>query len=399
MTNVANRLLLIDDEPAICDFIRKVAVSVGFDVEATSSPDEFRESLREFEPNTVLMDLNMPEVDGIELLGILGDERYPGAVLIVSAADSRVLAAAEKSGNAHGLRMLGSLQKPVSLSELRDALKDVCVAQHVTTEEELRQALDLGELVLHFQPKMVRREDDEWLMDGAEALVRWEHPKYGLLMPSEFLPMMEHTGLILELTDYVLRAAVAQIEVWQKRGIEIPVAVNIPADLLIDPGFPDRLFALLKEYGVHSSNLGLEITETGVTEAPELSIDMLARLRLKGIELAIDDFGTGYSSMTRLHHLPFSELKLDRSFIMEIHKDGEAKTMVQAMISLAHNLNMTACAEGVESQEILDFLYSQDCDKVQGYFFSKPINTTALEKFVLKWGHSTPQNSSLLCTS
>ena len=383
MTHAVSRLLIIDDEPAICDFLRKVAVSAGFQTEATSSSDTFRKLLREFQPDTVLMDLNMPEVDGIELLGILGDAQYSGAVLVISGVDSRVLAAAEKSGNAHGLKMLGTLQKPVSLPDLRKALESVRVAQRVITEKDLRQALDSEQLVLYFQPKMARRDDNKWLMDGTEALVRWEHPKYGLLMPGDFLPVMENFGLISELTDYVINTVLKQMGIWAQREIEIPVAVNIPADLLADTGFPDRLSSLLEEYGVDISELGLEVTETGIMEAPEVSIDILARLRLKGVELSIDDFGTGYSSFSRLLQLPFSELKIDRSIIVAAEKDQEAKTMIRAMIGLAHNLNMTVCAEAVENQEVLDFLHSENCDKVQGYFFSKAISATALEKFAL----------------
>lgn len=382
MNCIPNRLLIIDDEATMCDFIGRAASGVGYEVRATGDPDQFRTLLHEFKPGTLIIDLNMPKIDGIELLELLGDNGYQGAVLVISGADPRVLAAADKSGAQHGLNMLGALQKPVSLSQLQDALRTARATQRVITEHDLRRALESRQLILHYQPKIARQEASGWLIEGAEALVRWQHPKFGLLMPDTFIPLAEATGLMMELTNYVIRAAVVQIRAWQERGLDMNVAVNISGSCISDRQFPDRLVDLLAKYGVENSKLTLEVTESSAMKDPTGSIDVLARLRLKGIQLSIDDFGTGYSSLGQLFRMPFSELKIDRSFVAEIIHNPEAKAIVTASINLAHNLNMSVCAEGVESQEILDFLEAEGCDTVQGYLISKPISATAFEKLL-----------------
>ena len=199
-------------------------------------------------------------------------------------------------------------------------------------------------------------------------------------MPNEFIPLAEEAGLISALTDYVLRAAVEQMRVWHDSGIDVGVAVNVASDFFSDLDFPDRLLVLFNEYGVDCSRLTLEATEGTAMEISQHSIDVLTRLRLKGTQLSIDDFGTGYSSLSQLLRLPFTELKIDRSFVMEASSNVYARTIVKASINLAHNLNMSVCAEGVESQEIWDFLDAEGCDMAQGYFFSKPVSAAAFEK-------------------
>ena len=380
MNQIPYRLLIIDDEPAICDFVSGVAEGLGYEVSATGDPDKFLSLLGDFRPNTLIIDLNMPEVDGIELLRVLGADHYQGAVLLMSGVDPKVLVAAQESGTSHGLNMLGILEKPMLVSDLRDTLQKARTTLRVTTESDLRKALKLGQLTIHYQPKVARHQESGWRIKGAEALVRWQHPEFGLVMPNEFIPLAEETGLISAITDYVLRAAVAKMRFWHDSGMDVGVAVNIPSDLLTDLDLPDRLMVLFDEYGVDSSRLTLEVTEGTAMEVSKHNIDVLTRLRLKGIQLSIDDFGTGYSSLRQLLRLPFNELKIDRSFVMEASSNADARTIVKASISLAHNLNMSVCAEGVESQEIWDFLDAEGCDTAQGYFFSKPVSAAAFEK-------------------
>lgn len=380
MNQISNRLLIIDDEDGICDFISNAAKRIGYEARATGDPNEFLSLLDDFRPNTLIMDLNMPAVDGIELLGILGTKQYQGAIMVISGAESRVLAAAQKSGVSHGLNMLGVLQKPVTLPELRDALRKARTTQRVTTESDLRQAIELGQLTVHYQPMVTREENNEWRIVGAEALVRWQHPEYGLVMPNEFIPLAEEAGLISVVTDYVFRTVVEQMRVWRDNGMDVGVAVNVASELMSDPDFPDRLMVLLREYEVDSSKLTIEVSEHMAMEAGEQDIDVLVRLRLKGIELCIDDFGTGHSSLSQLFQLPFSELKIDRPFVMELGINVEARVIVKASIHLAHNLNMTICASGVHSQEIWDFLEAEGCDKFQGYLISKPVSAAEFEK-------------------
>jgi EAL domain-containing protein (putative c-di-GMP-specific phosphodiesterase class I) len=187
------------------------------------------------------------------------------------------------------------------------------------------------------------------------------------------------------ITDVVLRETLEQMGAWSRDGLTPNVAVNLDPKLLTDVGFPDRLAILMQQYGVDGSKLTLEITETAAMMSPEMAIDILTRLRIRKVNLAIDDFGAGYSSMKQLFYMPFSELKIDGSFISELRTDSEARTIVDAMISLGHNLHMSVCAECVESREALDFLEKAGCDKVQGFLFSKPVKAAEFAKFMVEW--------------
>ena len=210
-------------------------------------------------------------------------------------------------------------------------------------------------------------------------------------MPNSFIPLAEETGLIRALTDSVLREALEQIAVWSKQGLDTNIAVNMAPQLLTDIEFPDRLLRLMSQYDVESSCLSLEITETASVEDSETMMDILARLRLNGIKLSMDDFGTGYASMKQLFGMPFSELKIDRSFVLEIPVSSDARTMVKTMIQLAENLGMTACAEGVESQDVLDFLELAGCHSIQGYFICKPVSANEFLEFVQAWSRNSVQ--------
>jgi EAL domain-containing protein (putative c-di-GMP-specific phosphodiesterase class I) len=302
---------------------------------------------------------------------------------VISGEDIRVLNAAERLGSSKGLSMAGALQKPVLLPDLEAALKGVM--RETITETDLLAAIETGQLLLHYQPKLEFDGMGIWSISGAEALVRWHHPERGILMPDSFIPMAEEAGLIGPLTDSVLREALQQIELWSKQGLDTNIAVNIAPQLLNDVEFPDRLSLLMRQYDVEGSSLTLEITETAATENVDTAMDIMARLRLKGVKLSIDDFGTGYSSMKQLFRMPFSELKIDRSFVLEILSSSDARAMVKTMIQLADNLGMTACAEGVESQEVLDFLELAGCHSIQGFFICEPVTAVEFEKFVHAW--------------
>ena len=354
MKNASNRLLIVDDEAGIRDFLSAVAQGLGFEVHAVGNADEFTVAVEEFKPTAMILDLNMPGSDGIELLRYLAEEKSEAQILVISGEDSRVINAAERLGSAQGLHMAGVLQKPVMLPELEAVLNRVM--RETITEADLLEAIETGNLLLNYQPKLSHNGDGVWSICGAEALVRWRHPELGVVMPDSFIPMAEETGLIGPLTDVVLRETLEQNAIWSEHGLDTNIAVNIAPQLLGDVEFPDRLSLLLKEYGVEGSRITLEITETAAMKNVDTMMDIFARLRLRGIRLSIDDFGTGYSSMKQLFCMPFNELKIDRSFVLEIPSSSEARTIVKSMIQLADTLNMVACAEGVENQEVLDFL-------------------------------------------
>jgi EAL domain-containing protein (putative c-di-GMP-specific phosphodiesterase class I) len=381
---------MIDDERAICDFVGTVARNLGFEFQYAADADEFRRLVHDFAPTALVLDLNMPHVDGIELLRFLADAECRALILVISGEDRRVLTATERLGTAHGLRMAGTLQKPILLPVLKAALEKIM--QQTITAESLRKAIDAGELLLHYQPKLARGEDGAWVIEGAEALMRWRHTALGLLMPAEFIALAAQSDLGRAVTDLALCEAVGQLGAWLEQGLVLNVAVNIPPGLLTDVGFPDRVSDLLRQYNIDGSHLTLEVTETAAMENRDTAMDILARLRLKGVQLAIDDFGTGYSSLKQLFYMPFSELKIDGSFVREIETSEEARVMVRTMIQMGHNLNLSICAEAVQTREALDFLEAEGCDKVQGFFFSEAITAPEFETFVrTRSGQGAPE--------
>jgi diguanylate cyclase (GGDEF)-like protein/PAS domain S-box-containing protein len=233
---------------------------------------------------------------------------------------------------------------------------------------ELRTALDTGQLLLHYQPKLDLRTN---AVTGFEALVRWQHPQHGLILPAEFIPLIEQTGLVRHLTAFVLAEALQQWREWS-RGNHLTIAVNISPHSLNDPDFPELVEVLLREYEVPPRTLELEVTESALAFDEELSSKMLQRLRRAGVKVVLDDYGSGYSSLGRLLDLPIDEIKIDRKFVGALTHDPDSAEIVRSTIALGHRLGMTVIAEGVESEETLMELAALDCDGAQGYHISTP---------------------------
>jgi diguanylate cyclase (GGDEF)-like protein len=244
---------------------------------------------------------------------------------------------------------------------------------------ELRRAIDKGELVLHYQPKA---ELHSGRVVGVEALVRWQHPERGLLSPDEFVPLAERTGLIRELTLYVLDAALGQSRAWREGGFEPSISVNLSARDLLDVELPETIRGLLERHDVGAERLELEITESVILSDPMRARAVLSQLNAMGIQLAIDDFGSGYSSLAYLKRLPVGEIKIDRSFVMNMEQDENDAVIVRSTIDLARNLGLRVVAEGVESEEVWRDLARLQCDLAQGYFLSRPMPGWALSDWV-----------------
>jgi EAL domain-containing protein (putative c-di-GMP-specific phosphodiesterase class I) len=235
---------------------------------------------------------------------------------------------------------------------------------------ELRQAINNDELILHFQPKVTSKTGR---INAVEALVRWDHPRHGILPPNEFIPLAERTGLIEELTIWALKKSLRQGAIWRDRKLKITIAVNISALSLLNPEFPEVLDGLLTAFNFPAELLIMEITETSIMVDPERSLAILDRIHQKGVQLSIDDFGTGYSSLAYLKKLPVSELKIDKSFVTDMLSSESDATIVNATIQLGHNLGLQVVAEGVENQQTFNTLRSMGCDLQQGFFISRPV--------------------------
>ena len=242
--------------------------------------------------------------------------------------------------------------------------------QRLALAGDLRTALEREEFILHYQPKVDLRTN---AVAGAEVLLRWAHPVHGWLPPDEFIPLAEHTGLIVPLTNYVFDHALRQMGAWRAQGLDLGVAVNLSARTLIERDLPDRIEAMCQRWAVPTNRLVLEITESMVVADPARALPILARLHELGVEIAVDDFGTGFSSMDYLKRLPVKEVKIDRSFVTSMATDARDAAIVRCTIDLARSLGLRVVAEGVETPDVRARLTTLGCDQAQGYSYSRAL--------------------------
>jgi EAL domain-containing protein (putative c-di-GMP-specific phosphodiesterase class I) len=381
MSMIANRLLIVDDEVAVGDFLVKVAAGRGYEAEAVSNASDFKERLDEWKPARILLDLQMPGTDGIELLRTLAEVKCAAEIVIMSGFDEKVIESARRLGEERGLKISATIRKPFQLDEVENILSIPDEATEQIDVRAIERAIDRSEFCLLFQPKIdlaIAAEGGSatrYKTLGFEGLIRWNHPTRGLLGPGEFLPLAESAGMMDRITDAVIDLALAQQRVWLDDGLQTSLAVNVSAQNLRDAGFADRLQVRCSEARVPPELMIIELTETAAMDDAATAIDIMTRLRIKGLRLAIDDFGTGYSSLVQLQILPFSELKIDRAFVRECDKSRQSRVIVKTMIDLARNLGLTSVAEGVESRAVLDFVRESGCDMAQGYYIAKPLSS------------------------
>ncbi len=244
------------------------------------------------------------------------------------------------------------------------------VLRHSLLENELRHAIDREQLELYYQPQLTC---DSYQLSGMEALLRWNHPKLGMVSPSEFIPIAEGSGLISSLGIWVIKTACDQINIWRNSGYNVPrISINISVRQLKDENLETNIIKIIKDANIGPDSLGIEITESCVIDDPEKTINTLTRLRDLGLKISIDDFGTGYSSMSHLKKLPIDQLKIDRGFIKSIPDAIDDCNITNAILTLGHSLGLNVIAEGVETQEQFKFLRNNNCDEIQGYLFGKP---------------------------
>jgi EAL domain-containing protein (putative c-di-GMP-specific phosphodiesterase class I) len=320
-------------------------------------------------------------MDGVELLRLLAQQKCQAGIILISGTGKRIIESAGQLAQALGLTIVGNLQKPFRLAELEKALDQRTDVEEVATarqdsrvvirKEEIRGAILRDEFVLHYQPQI---DIVTGRVIGLEALVRWQHPERGLVFPDSFIGRMEKLGLIDELGWIVVNRGMSEVGQFAGGDGEVPMlSLNESVYSLHDLKFPDILISLAEEHGISPAKITIEITESGLIKELANTLDILTRLRMKGFKLSIDDFGTGYAMMQQLKLIPATELKIDRSFILDMHKNERDRVIVQKTIEMGHELGMHIIAEGVETKEQLDFLHLKACDSAQGYFFSRPL--------------------------
>ncbi len=381
-----NRILIVDDNPEICRLLRRVSEGMGYEAYILDNPLDFEPAYIGFEPTVIVLDLQMPQIDGVEILRHLAELESKAAVLLMSGVQTRVLQTAERLAFSLGLNIAGAVSKPIDLEEFERYLQRQYLAADRSgrtgrnvTESDLARALSNGEIVVHYQP-IVSLPDGR--ITGVEALARWDHPAYGLIGPCEFIPLAEDSGLITTLTYQIIEQATAEMASVRAGGQLVSVAINLSACMLDDLELPERIDAILSDAGFSNDRLTLEITESDAMENPSRSMDILVRLCLKEIKLSIDDFGSGHSSLIQLYRLPYGEIKIDHSFVQEVTSKDEAAVIVRSIVSLAKNLNLRVVAEGVEDEETLRHLEKLGCDVAQGFLFCEPLSSDDLDTWL-----------------
>ncbi len=381
------RLLVIDDEEDLCAMIAEVAEKKGFDVTTISDPARVAGEVLRAVPDVILLDLMMPGTDGVELLRLLSDHVRESKIALMSGSDARVLSSARRLGNAHGLNVVATLEKPIDVGALRTLLDQIAeppalAPARSSGESRLAQAIASGEFLLYYQPvvNIATRS-----VKGAEALMRWNHPTRGILAPDSFLDQITQEGLMQPLTEFAITSAVRQSAAWDRAGYSLTVSINVTASSLLELGLPDRIASQCLQNNVHPESLVIEVTETEAMRDVTRTMDVLLRMRLRNIGVSVDDFGTGHSSLRELQRMPFSEMKIDKSFVMGMVDHPDCAVIVKAIIDLGHNLGLRIIAEGVENEEIWSQLAARGCDFAQGIYMSPPIPPDAFERWLAGW--------------
>jgi len=384
-------VLLVDDDVFLLEFISDMLYRLGAtEVCCETNARRALLTIKTQKPDILMCDLSMPEMDGVEFLRHVADRKFAGSLILLSGMDAGVLKAVENLSRAHGLNLLCSLVKPVDPVTLASAIRYHENFQQRQSEnrkdmldhKELLEGLAADRLEVYFQPKVAMRERR---VLAVECLARWNHPVRGIVSPDAFIPVIEQYDLIDQLTLIMLRKSAIQLGQWLEQGHNFKISVNVSMDNLNRLDLPEEFERIVLEAGVKPSQVVLELTETRLMSNYMISLDILTRFRLKGFGLSIDDFGTGYSTLENLRQVPFTELKLDRSYVNGAVQDKSALAILESNVRLGQILNLNLVAEGVETQQDWDLVEKLGCHEVQGYFIARPLPAAKFIAWKKQW--------------
>lgn len=340
-------------------------------------------------PDIIIIDLEMPNMDGVELLEQLASQKIFTGLVIASSHDVSLIKTVRLMTNELGLPLLGAVKKPITADVLRHVaeryVRETCHCSKAKAEPPeidaslIQNALEKGLIQPWFQPKIDLVSGE---ICGVESLARWIDPKLGAVLPNQFIPVAESSHLIFDLTLELTRQAIRRLADWRRQGIQVQMSINLSRADLERKELSIRMFSLAKEYGISPSQIMWEITESAMTDDAGSVLGTLAKLRLKGFQISIDDFGTGYSSLQQLSRMPLSELKIDKSFIKDIHEREDLRIILKSSLDMAQQLKLKTVAEGIETIEDLRLLRSYKCNIGQGYLFSPAIPGDAFPEWL-----------------
>lgn len=335
-----------------------------------------------------LCDINMPEMDGMEFMRHLGEQRCTTSIVILSTLDTALLASVAKMSLAYGINLLEVIEKPISLARLKQLLLQFSKPEKIPLKslpqlprfslEDIIQGVRAEEFLPYFQPQVHLQTGK---IIGAEALARWVHPKYGVIAPFAFIGLLEQNNMLDELTFIMLKKSLIAFRQLKEKGHAIAISINLSITSLTDVNLANNITQLVREAGVESNNIVFEVTESAAMTDVAHALENLARLRMNGFGLSIDDYGTGYASMQQLTRIAFTELKIDQSFINNCITTPALRIIVESSIEIARKLKYKSVAEGVETIGDWNALKSMGCDIAQGYFIAKPMPLNDLVAF------------------
>ncbi len=389
------RILVVDDDAFILKTLERALLKAG--VSKLICTDISSHALKylssRLEPVDILIsDLNMPDIDGIELIRYISELSHPVSLVLISGEDQRILATAENIAKERSVDVLGALQKPINAPQLLNMLTSPELVKTVKSREvvssdlakELRKAIKEQQIIPYYQPQVCAHN---LKVVGLEALARWHHPERGLIPPNWFIPLAEKLSLINELTELMYQQAIADLATIHQQGWMLQLSVNFSAQCLAWLDVPERIQQTLSKYQIPPKYLTVEVTESLLNQDLATSLDILTRLRLKGLGLSIDDFGTGFSTMEQLKRIPFNELKVDQSFVHGATHNHVSGAILESSLNLAQKLDITTVAEGVEDQTDFDFVKQLGCQRIQGYMFAKPMPMDELCSWLSQYPH------------
>lgn len=380
------RLLVIDDDHDLAHLTAAYAGEQGFDTHVCHDGSSLDKS-QCADPEVIVLDMVMPGFDGVQVLRKLAEYECRAAIILCSSLGRGLLHSAERLTEELGLVLAGSLVKPFRRREFNATLQRASTIPRERTADDCTFApelpnIDAGDLMVLFQPKIELATLD---FSAVEALVRWQHPTLGMVGPRFFIPAAERSRQIDAITMAVFEKALEQCARWMRDGLVLRLSVNLSTRLLSDLTLPDRLEEAAARHGVRPESIVLEVTETWLNADQVSALDSLTRLRIKGFALSIDDFGTGYASLRQLSHFPFSELKIDRSFVSQAPYNDEARHILHSSVELGHRLGLNIVAEGVENQDQWNLIVELGCDECQGFFISRPLSADDTPAWLKRW--------------
>nr|WP_294505508.1 EAL domain-containing protein [uncultured Rhodopila sp.] len=387
------RILIFDQDSTPGGLAAQLAKLMHVEATAVADEESFWKLLRNERPRVLVLDLELGATDGVEQLRLLAEAHYPGAVILTSVHGARLLSTVRLFGESLGLNIVSTLEKPLHMPALEMLFAGLQAASRVLSAEQLRTAIGNHEMCLDFQPIVSMSPRS---LKKLEALIRWDHPSAGLILPGSFLAIAEgDTATIDALADWSIGAAIKAYQVLSELGLSVPIAVNLSAPNLHDRTLPDRLQQRLRAGGMPPDHLCLEFSETAAFKDVTLTMDIMNRLQIKRIRLSIDNFGTGYSSLRLLRQMPFSEIKIDRSFVNEMTTSRDSLAIVKSLIGLAANMGVGCVAEGVENRETADALERIGPCDLQGFWIARPMSVEAVPTWLANWMRSGSAGATL----